>query len=503
MRKLPEFVKYFLVAVVASVVTVGLYSYLFPKPFQSILDKQQQTTPVRLTRAAAVATETNGLDFTVPSAAALPTVVHINSSTERETAERPAPRQRAPQSPEEFFEFFGGPGQPQGPSESSGSGVILTNDGYIVTNNHVVEGATTVKVTLYDNRTFNAKVLGTDSQTDLALLKIEAKELPFLKMGNSDAVKVGQWVLAVGNPFNLTSTVTAGIVSAKGRGIGINGDQYSVESFIQTDAAVNPGNSGGALINLQGELVGINTAIASRTGSYSGYSFAIPAAIVTKVVDDLMNYGKVQRGLIGIEIVSVDQALADKEGLGTVQGVYVRNLTEDGAAKAAGLQKGDVIVAADGKPMLTSSELLGYIALKRPGDKVTVSLLRNKAPKTYTVTLRSTAGNTQLAKEEAPETAQLLGLSFGTPSAEELAKLNLSAGIKVEKVLPGPASRSGIRSGFIITHIQDDPVSTPQELSHVLTERMRAGKRGTYVEGRYPTGESAVYAFELPASTEE
>ncbi len=494
MNKLPDYVKYLLVAVVASVLTVSLYSVLVPQPRQSILDKQRQT-PVQLASVAAKGAAV-GLDFTAPAELALPTVVHISSVTET------ASRNRDVQTPEDFFEFFG-QGRPEsGPLESTGSGVILSADGYIVTNNHVVDGATTVRATLYDNRTFTAKVVGTDSQTDLALLKIEGKEFPFLKIGNSEAVKVGQWVLAVGNPFNLTSTVTAGIVSAKGRGIGIVNDQYGIESFIQTDAAVNPGNSGGALINLEGELVGINTAIASRTGSYAGYSFAIPTAIMTKVVDDLMNYGGVQRGLIGIQIQGVNQALDDEKDLGTVQGVYVGAVNDDGAAKEAGVLEGDVIVKADDRAIHTTAELLGYIALKRPGDKVTLGLLRSKKPVTVTVTLKNSAGTTQVAKVERSATAEALGLAFSSPTAAELEKLGLEAGVKVERVYPGTASRSGIRPGFVITHVQDQPVKSKEELLALLTDRMKSGKRGTYLEGKYPDGKTAVYAFELPAKSE-
>lgn len=492
MRRLPEFAKYLLVAIVASVIAVGLYSLLNPKPQRSILELQQ--TPTKLTRAAATA-EAMGLDFTAPSRIALPAVVHIASEAERGSGNK--------QIPDEFYEFFGRPPGGSGPSVSTGSGVILTKDGYIVTNNHVVEGATNVRVTLHDNRSYTAKVVGVDPQTDLALLKIDVDDLSFLKLGDSDAVEVGQWVLAVGNPFNLTSTVTAGIVSAKGRAIGILQNEYGIESFIQTDAAVNPGNSGGALINLNGELVGINTAIASQTGSYAGYAFAIPAKIVTKVVDDLMNYGKVQRGLIGIRIQSVSQELNDEKGLGTVQGVYVAEVNPGGAADEAGIKTGDVILKADDHVVVTSADLLGYIAQKRPGDKVKLTLLRDKTEMERSVTLRSSAGDTRLAEATRTETDRELGLTFSEPTQEELKALDLTGGVKVENVFPGPASRSGIRPGFIITHVQDQRVSSAEEIQTILKKRMEEGKRGTYIEGKYPKGETAVYAFELPGKASE
>lgn len=494
MKKLPEFAKYLGVALVASLLAVALYATLAPKPYQSLLDKQQ-VTPARY---ASLGDGTiAGFDFTEPAALALPGVVNIQSTVKSSGIQR---------MPRDFFQFFGEPNegdgdapQPESPSSvATGSGVILTADGYIVTNNHVIEEATSVRVTLNDNRSFTAKVIGTDPQTDLALIKIDAADLPFLKVGNSDETKVGQWVLAVGNPFNLTGTVTAGIVSAKGRSININEDLYSVESFIQTDAAVNPGNSGGALVNLQGELIGINTAIASRTGSYAGYSFAIPTKIMTKVIDDLMNYGKVQRGLLGIKIRDVSSELNEERKLGTNQGVLVEIVNENSAASEAGIATGDVIVKADGNTINNTAQLLASIALKRPGDKVELDLLRAGKPVHYNVTLKSQAGDTKLVKAEASDISRTLGATFGELTAGDLKELDVTGGVRVDQLTPGKLRSAGVRVGFVITHVQDEPVKNVAELEKIIDQRIQSGKTSLVLEGKYKSGETAVYAIPLP-----
>lgn len=296
-----------------------------------------------------------------------------------------------------------------------GSGVILSDDGYIVTNNHVIEEAQNIKVILNDKREFDARLIGTDPSTDIALLKIDTEGLPFLTYGNSDELKLGEWVLAVGNPFNLTSTVTAGIVSARARNIGINTDQMAIESFIQTDAAVNPGNSGGALVNQSGKLVGINSAIASRTGSYAGYSFAVPVSIVKKVVDDLKEFGEVQRALLGVNIQDVNQEIAEDLNLSTVNGVYVAGVTENGAARDAGIREEDVIISVQGDQVRTSAELQEKISQFRPGDDVKVGVLRDGERKQFTVTLRNKHGDTQIVRDRS----SYLGADFEEVSNSE------------------------------------------------------------------------------------
>lgn len=390
-----------------------------------------------------------------------------------------------------FDFFFGNPYQQQEPQiqQATGSGVIISNDGYIVTNNHVIESSSKIKVTLYDNREFEAKLIGTDPSTDIALLKIIATDLPTIIWGNSDNLKLGEWVLAVGNPFNLTSTVTAGIVSAKARGIGIIGAQLPIESFIQTDAAVNPGNSGGALVNTSGELVGLNTAIASRTGSYSGYSFAIPVSIVKKVVDDLKQFGEVQRAILGVRIQSVNAELAKEFNLDNVTGVYVAGIEEEGAAKAAGLKEGDVILSINGIDIKTTSELQEQIGKHRPGDIVDVFIKRDGKEKLFKVTLRNTSGGTGIVKDNAA----VLGAELEKVSEDVKNTLNIRNGLKIRNIGNGKLKNAGIREGFIITGVNKTQVSSIDDFKEVLKQ----SSGGVLIEGIYPNGEKAYYVFGL------
>ncbi len=318
------------------------------------------------------------VDFTQAAERSVEAVVHVKTKYYRQQ-----------QYVDPFYQFFfGRPQQSQQPSAmASGSGVILSNDGYIVTNNHVIEDANEIEVVLNDKRTFAAQLIGTDPNTDLALLKIEATDLPTIEIGNSDDLRVGEWVLAVGNPFNLTSTVTAGIVSAKARSINILNSDMKIESFIQTDAAVNPGNSGGALVNTRGQLVGINTAIASQTGSYAGYAFAIPTAIMQKVVADLRQYGTVQRALLGIRMLDITQQVKDQLSLESMEGVYVGEVISGSAADKAGMKAGDVIVQVDGRPINASSQLQEQIGRKNPGDQITILVRRGHRSVSLQVTL--------------------------------------------------------------------------------------------------------------------
>lgn len=423
-------------------------------------------------------------DFTLAAESSVPTVVHVTTKYARQN-------NYYDQYFDPFNFFWGSPRQqPQMPQQqSTGSGVILSGDGYIVTNHHVIDKAEEVEVTLDDKKTYKANIVGTDPSTDLALLKIDASGLPFAPYGNSDEVRVGEWVLAVGNPFNLNSTVTAGIVSAKARNIHILPDQkFPIESFIQTDAAVNPGNSGGALINTRGELIGINAAIASNTGSYSGYSFAIPVNIVRKVVNDLIEFGNVQRGFIGVSIKDVDDNLAKEKKLPTMSGVYISGLTEDGAAESAGIREGDIIVSINGTPVKSSPELQEQVGRYRPGDRINVTVLRDEEEKTIPVVLRNKDGNTKIIRNES---AVLLGASLISASESELDKLGIRNGVKVKELKDGKLKSAGLREGFIITSIDNKPTNQPED----VTQYIEGKKGGVLIEGYYPNGMKAYYGF--------
>lgn len=377
----------------------------------------------------------------------------------------------------------------------SGSGVILSADGYIVTNNHVIKEADEIEVILNDKRSFNGKVIGQDPSSDLAVVKIEANDLPFVKIGNSDKLQIGEWVLAVGNPFNLNSTVTAGIVSAKARNINILGGGTSLEAFIQTDAAVNPGNSGGALVNVQGELVGINTAIASSNGAYQGYAFAIPANLVTKVVEDLKVHGTVQRGFLGIQIRDVDAALVESEDLEVIAGAYVADFMPNSAAEEAGILKGDVITKVEGQSIKSTPELMEIVGRKRPGEKVALEINRKGKSQIFEVKLRNADGKAELVKA-APkeEESDWLGAKLERASRKELESLKLESGIKISKLGSGKLKESGIREGFIITKVDKTEVNSPK----ALRELVRGKKGGLLIEGLYPNGTKGFYGIEIP-----
>lgn len=412
---------------------------------------------------------TVGFDFVKVSEVSTPTVVHIKSHFS-ETASTP----NKPRGGIDPFEFFRDHGfefdMPRGPGIATGSGVIISQDGYIVTNNHVIDKASKIEVTLNDKRTFIAELIGTDKTTDLALLKVDSKNLNFMSFGNSDETKVGQWVVAVGNPMNLTSTVTAGIISAKGRSIDLlrtQDNQYAIENFIQTDAAINPGNSGGALVNTSGQLIGINTAIASQTGSYTGYGFAIPVNLVKKVMDDLLKFGKVQRGLLGVSIQEITQELAEKEGLKELNGVLVQDVSENGAALKAGVKKGDVIIKVNNNDVNTVSGLQEEIGRFRPGDKVNLTINRKGEIKNLTATLKGLDGKETVSIADKSELNTFKGLSFGTLSKDEKEKLGLKNGVKVENINNGPF-KGKIPKGFVITKIDKQTINSPQQLKSLL-----------------------------------
>ncbi|GHV00541.1 serine protease [Bacteroidia bacterium] len=379
-----------------------------------------------------------------------------------------------------FFDFFGIPdqGQQQGPQSqerrSGGSGVIISADGYIVTNNHVAENASKLKVTLEDDRTFDARLVGADPTTDIALIKIDAQGLPTLPFGDSEKLRLGEWVLAIGSPFDLRSTVTAGIVSAKARNLDVIPNQFRIESFIQTDAAVNPGNSGGALVNVKGELVGINTVIKSPTGSFTGYSFAVPVSIVQKVVMDLKEYGVVQRALLGISFQEINSAFieeyGEKYGIKETGGVRVAELDPDGAAKAAGIREGDIITAIDGVKVNGSASVLEIIAKHRPNDKVNVTAKRGDQMKQIEVVLRNRAGKAELLKKEFVDVPDALGGAYATVSDKDKKALKISGGIRVLSIeKDGILKDLGIRPGFIITAVNQRAVEKVADLSKITT----------------------------------
>ena len=437
-------------------------------------------------------------DFTVAAELSIHAVVHVKTKT-------PMLQQQQygmiPNDP--FFEYFFG--RPQNPNpqkeppmqEGSGSGVILTDDGYIVTNNHVVDKSAEIEVTLNDKRTFKAKLIGADPSTDIALIKIEAEKLPVIMLGNSDSLKVGEWVLAVGNPFNLTSTVTAGIVSAKARNINIINSQMKIESFIQTDAAVNPGNSGGALVNTRGELVGINTAIASQTGSYAGYSFAVPVSIVSKVVSDLRQFGVVQRAVLGVEISDITDQLAKEKKLKTMSGAYVGKVGEESAAKKAGVKEGDIINNVNGVDVKSVAELQEQIGRYRPGDKITIEVVRNNEANKLKVELKNRQGNTGVVSSQS--NTDVLGATFEKLSDKEKAKLQLEYGVEIKSLSKGKLAELGIKPGFIILKINNQIIRTPEDVQTAVDSAMNNGlqEKVLFIAGVYPNGKVTYYALNL------
>lgn len=460
---------------------------------------------VNATPAAAAAVPAQPVDLTYAAEKSLPSVVHILSTKNSKV-------QTVEVENDPFSDFFSDPfgffGNPQGnggkqrrsvrtpKQQGSGSGVIISADGYIVTNNHVVADADELTVTLNDNKEYSARIIGTDKASDLALIKIDGKNLPAITIANSDDIKVGEWVLAVGNPFNLTNTVTAGIVSAKARSLYQNG----AESFIQTDAAINPGNSGGALVNTRGELIGINAMLYSQTGSFSGYGFAIPTSIMNKVVADLKQYGTVQRALIGIQGQDVKNYVDAKKDkgedidLGTMEGIYVAKVTEESAAEEAGMKEGDVITAIDGKPVNKMAELQEVLAKKRPGDKVTVTYLRDKKKATKTVTLKNEKGNTQVVKKADLD---VLGGNFRAITNAQKEQLNIGYGLEVLKVNSGRLKTAGITKGFIIQRVNDNAVKTIDDLQNAVKEASTSKDPVLYIQGVYPTGKKAYFAVPL------
>ncbi len=448
------------------------------------------------------------LDFTGVSKEVMSSVVHITSTRKVNTGNNFYFNDRNPFGDmfgDDFFRFFygdpktrkRGPSQPKSYNQTgSGSGVIISSNGYIITNNHVIDNADEINVTLPDNESFSARVIGKDPSTDLALLQIKKDGLPVLNMGNSDQVEVGEWVMAVGNPFNLNSTVTAGIVSAKGRNINIINDKSAIEAFIQTDAAINPGNSGGALVNLKGELVGINTAIASPTGTYTGYGFAIPANIVSKVVEDFLKYGMVQRAYLGIMIRDIDGNLMKDKHLKISEGAFVDSLIENSSAGKAGLKTGDVVVKVGETPILKTSDLLEQVGRHRPGDEISVTINRGGKEILYNVTLANQQGSEKLVTKDSEDVLDLLGASFKNLDKEEARRIGVEGGVVVEELSGGILkNQTGIEEGFIITGINNEKISSVNDLRRALKNQ----KGGVMMQGLYENYPGELYfAFGMP-----
>ncbi|MDC1202945.1 Do family serine endopeptidase [Crocinitomicaceae bacterium] len=434
----------------------------------------------------------NSIDFREASKNSINSVVHVTTKVVHTSFQRDI-----------FQEFFYGPGA--GGKEfkqfgsGAGSGVFISSKGYIVTNNHVIENASEIQVVLNDNSKYDATIVGTDPSTDIAVIKIEGENFPSIPLGNSDDLEIGEWVLAVGNPFNLTSTVTAGIVSAKARNINLlNGnadkDIFPIESFIQTDAAVNPGNSGGALVNSSGELVGINTAIASQTGSYSGYSFAVPVNLVQKVMRDLIDYGIVQRGYLGVQIADITQEIQTERSLPNLKGVYVAGVVEDGSAEKAGLKEGDVILRVGTKEINSSAALQEEIGKMRPGDKVAITIRSSKgAEQTKEVVLRNKEGQTDLITKEEIKKNYALGATFENLTEKEKKSLNIDHGIKIKTITAGKLKSLGLKEGVIISKINNEPVKTIEQ----LTSKLNDSNRGILLEIMSSSGRKDYVGFGL------
>ncbi len=495
MNKKPFLLSVFGAALAGSAITLGSYHFYFNSLHGDTYVNNGVSSHYKLTGNQVLP---GNLDFTYAAEVSTPTVVHI-TTYQKVTQNLGYGNYQNQQMDDIFRQFFGdsygNPYQQQQPQKQngkeeeqeqkagSGSGVIFSADGYIVTNNHVIKGADKIEVVLNDKRRYIATLIGTDPTTDLAVLKIDEKGLPYIKYGDSEKMKIGEWVLAVGNPFDLTSTVTAGIISAKARNINILKDKenLAIESFIQTDAAVNPGNSGGALVNLQGELIGINTAIATPNGTFTGYSFAVPSNLVNKVIDDLIQYGEVQRALLGVSITEVTSQLKEEKGLDKLEGVYVSEVRENSAAEAAGLKVGDVILKINNTPVNSSSELQENVALFRPGNKVNVTYKRKGAIETAVVTLKNKLGNTDVVKKSEKSLVTVYNSQIRELTDEEKTEFGVAGGLKIISVGDGRFANAGISKGFVITKVDNKPFTDP----NALLSYLQSHKGTLKIEGLY------------------
>jgi len=477
-----------LTAFLGGAMAIGAYKVIEKNTESNMSFEDRQKVYFASNREPNVVSSTGSVDFTEAAAAVTPAVVYIRTTYTQTNNDEQSQMEQM------FGQMFGQRTRPQGAQKASGSGVIISPDGYIVTNNHVVEKADKIEVTMNDKRVFQAKVIGTDPNTDLALIKISGANLPIVKLGNSDESRVGEWVLAVGNPFNLTSTVTAGIISAKGRNIGIIGSHSDeensnpfgrtrqqsnaprlnkgIESFIQTDAAINPGNSGGALVNTKGELIGINAAIASQTGSYEGYGFAIPVNLAKKVLNDIQKYGSVKRGLVGVSFTELNPDAAQELKIDRTVGLYVNDLVEGGGAEAAGLKKGDIISKVNGHTVTESSDLQETVGRLQPGDKINLTVIRDGSEKNFAVTLKAENAETRTAavKKSAEELYNNLGAGFQVLSDNQKAKYGVHSGVVVTQVRPGKMFDDlGVEVGSVIVSINNTPVTAPADIDKALT----------------------------------
>ncbi len=500
-----KFIKLMIPSLIGSGLTIAVFLLIgINRGDTALIVQHQEQVPVH---HATYTVNKNGeyvpLDFTGVSKEVMNSVVHVKSIQKVRTS--PNSYYNSPFNPfedmfgDDIFRFFQGTPEAQRPQQEpseplirmgSGSGVIISNKGYIVTNNHVIDQADEIEVTLHNNETYKAKVIGTDPSTDIALLQIREDHLHSLSFGNSDLAEVGEWVMAIGNPFNLNSTVTAGIISAKGRNINIIDDRSAIEAFIQTDAAINPGNSGGALVDLNGQLIGINTAIASPTGSYAGYGFAIPANIVSKVVDDLLKYGMVQRAYLGILIRDIDSELMKEKKLELSEGAYVDSLTEKSAAAEAGIQSGDIITSINDKPVLKSSDILEQIGRHRPGDEVSVQVNRKGKEKTFQVTLADQDGAHKLRTKEHMDIMDVLGAELEALDGSTAKKLGIEGGVRVTELHNGLLKKeTAISEGFIITDINHTKVKKVEDIRKLLQNE----KGGVMIEGIYENYPGKLY----------
>ena len=475
----------------AAVASITTYKVIERNNKVEITETKTIGLPIQQAAFTQPSTPQQYIDLTDAADKSIHAVVHIKSTQNSKT-------QTIRRAPDIYDFFFGdGMGRQQEirtqPRVGFGSGVILTEDGYIVTNHHVIDNADVIDVTLNDNRSFKGRLIGSDENTDLALIKIEVDEkLPALPVGNSDDLKIGEWVLAVGNPFNLTSTVIAGIVSAKARTLGVyNG---GIESFIQTDAAINQGNSGGALVNAKGELVGINSVLTSPTGSYAGYGFAIPTSIMTKVVNDLKEYGTVQRAILGIMGGTVTSELAEEKDLGTVDGVYVSEVMADGGAQEAGIEVGDVIIAVDGTKIKNMAQMQEVFTKHQPGDKVKITVLRKKKEKELDVVLKNVQGNTNVVKNADLD---MLGATFKELDEKELRLYKISYGLKVLDVSKGRFADAGIKKGFIIQKVNNTPMKSIDDIQKAIKQANASSDQVLFIAGVTPSGKRAYYSVDL------
>jgi serine protease Do len=471
----------FFMALLGASIALFAYTKIIGKP---AVNNSGDSSSVEVQNARAILTsfqmQEGQVDFTYAAEQTVHAVVHVHTKT-----------MMGSQYDNPIMEYFYGNRNPR-PREVQGygSGVIISNDGYIITNNHVVENAESVDVTLNDKRTFTAEVVGRDPSTDIALIKIKATDLPFIKYGDSDQLKLGEWVLAVGNPFNLTSTVTAGIVSAKGRNLGLIEGDYRIESFIQTDAALNMGNSGGALVNTKGLLVGITSAIMSRSGEYAGNSFAIPVTIVKKVIDDLKEFGQVQRALIGVNIKDVDSEDADKQNLSEIRGVLITRVLPDGAAYDAGMKENDVIVKFDGMNVNTVSELQEQVGKHRPGDKATVTYIRDKKEQSVTLVMKNVAGNTKVVTAEMGDNV-VFGATLEPLGSREMRSYKVDYGVKVVELNDGKFKDIGMPPGYVILSVNGKRVKTPDDIRQFTNNE----KNLKSISGIQPDGTILNYQF--------